>query len=155
MYSESDRNIFGPFYNGSEMVHADPLRIRRLLVHELGGDLNAVLSQAHAEEEPVRFQARDQLLSAARIAFDMTPFNPATGAGAVEADLWAALTAFLDFIEKKNPSGVSGPTSVPSTDPKSLLASVPPFVPTAAVGMKDTSGLSSIFHDSDFAVPGK
>ncbi len=98
MYTETQRRIFGPYWNGVAQVYADPIRVHRLLTHELDGDPNKYLTGAQAEDEPTRFQARNRLLAAATRALDMIPFSPETGQGALESDVMVALSNYLEFM---------------------------------------------------------
>jgi len=116
MYSEQDRRIFGPYFNGLQSVYGDPLQINRRLVHALDGDPAPVHERANSQEEAERFEAREKLVVAARYAFGMVEFNPTTGQGAVELDVWTALNSFLEWREKKDSTAVTLPTSQPLSD---------------------------------------
>ena len=126
MYSDQEKKVFGPIPNGKEeMIYVDPLRVYRHLVHWCDGDLNLVLKNAYyegeappPEEEPRVFQAAEKLIQATIKAFDITPFNPSTGEGSTDADVFALLDGFLGWLEDSKKKDVtSQPSSLPS-DPE-------------------------------------
>jgi hypothetical protein len=85
---------------GSGTKFVDPLRVYRRLTHALGQDPTATLTQARSPDPSVAFQAQEELYRAARFAFEL-PFDPATGQGATEEVLNAALRSYRDYVEKK------------------------------------------------------
>jgi hypothetical protein len=122
MYSESERAVFGPYFNGERLVYADPLAVYRALTHELDGEPNKHLENLKAAEEPVQFAAKERVLVAARKALGMVPFDDATGKGSLEQDVMAALTAYTEWMEKKSSNTGSGLISQPPTVPVSSPA---------------------------------
>lgn len=105
-WTHEDRQIFGPYSNGVDLVHGDPLRIYRRLIHFVGGDLDRVLKMARKPADPreaeatedQRYQATEALIDATIRAFDLIPFDPATGAGAKEVDVLNLLNTFLGWL---------------------------------------------------------
>src|SRR5258708_2968626 len=121
MFSEAQRRIFGPYFNGVTAIYADPLKAHRRLSYELGGDPEAVGIRANSEDQTEKFKARAMLLAATVKALDMVPFDPQTGQGASEVDVWAAYNSFVDFLEKKDGTEPRLPTSVPSSESPACL----------------------------------
>ena len=110
MHSEADRKIF-PYWNGREEVWADPITVQRRLHAACGGDANQVIAQTNAPDALTACTARDSLLAAIRLAFDM-PFDQMTGEMlGNESECFAAYDALTDYLEKKNLTGASMPTS--------------------------------------------
>lgn len=135
------RNVFS-YYNGKEIIFADPLAVHRRLTRALDGNPNEVLGKvdlgiagppdSYASEEdyaaaleqerltePLRYEATERMVEAVRAAFDMAPFNRLDGAGATEEDCRAALDTFIVFMEGKKKAPVNSPTSSPLTAPPS------------------------------------
>lgn len=103
MFTDAEREIF-PYFNGKQNVMGDPMKIRRRLYNRLGGDPNTVLNEARSDIPEVKDKATERLMAAVVYAFDMVPFNPQTGEGALEKHCNAALNSFVAWIEeKKNP----------------------------------------------------
>lgn len=115
MSDQRDRDIF-QYFNGECEAWGDPLAIHRRLTLALGGHPNRYIEQAKAAEELVAAEAEEKLDEAIRIAFRMVPFDPLTGSGATENHCRAALAAYADFLEKKNPSGATLPSPSPSSE---------------------------------------
>jgi hypothetical protein len=119
MYSEAQRRIFGPYSNGVSEVYADPIKVYRILSHELEGEPNRFIRGANSDDPQTAFESRNRLLAAAATALDMTAFDPGTGKGALESDVMAALNLFLEFMEKNAARGPNGPTWPQPTAPTS------------------------------------
>jgi hypothetical protein len=117
MFSEAERQIFGPYFNGHELVYADPQVVLRQLYAKLDGDPNRFIEEANSDDPSKRNAALDRLIPASREALDLAEFNTLTGHGAIEVDVLSALRLFLDFIQKKSPRVESLPTSYPRSDP--------------------------------------
>ena len=115
MWSEAERQIFGPYHDGRAQVYGDPLAIWRRLVHGLDGDVNRWLTHARSEEPEIRYQATERILVATVEAFDLAPFDRATGQGVLERDAMAILNTFFDWIDQKKSPPVNSPTSAPPT----------------------------------------
>jgi hypothetical protein len=114
-FSDKERDIFH-YHNGREWVYGDPLRVWRRLTNALDGQPNEALRAARSDIPAVREEAHEKVLAAAAYALEMAPFDPATGEGALEAQLTAALSAFLADLVKKKMTPASLPTSSgPST----------------------------------------
>ena len=127
---ELTQRTFGPFWNGSANVYADPLEVHRLLEkatksrvnllcrnaqhkgpEDAEGDDDETLENkalARAMSDAIAFPAIEELLAATREAFGLTPFDPATGTGATTRDCWAVLNAYFDFnAEQKKSTATS------------------------------------------------
>lgn len=136
MFPAESRNVFS-YHDGQRQRYADPLRVRRLLQKETGGELWHVWSlanevqkalgrMARAERSPAEagataelpegpsaemFAAEEALLDAARVAFDLPPFDPDTGEGATEEVCRRCLSSWLDWLSKKNEPDDGSPTT--------------------------------------------
>lgn len=134
MFNEAERRIFGPYFNGAEMVFADPIRVHRRLHFMLDGETNKYLALYRSENEVERYQAKEKLLPAAIYALDMVPFDPKTGQGSLEQDVMAALRAYLEFMDEKKEVGpilptCSQPTQEPlAVGPLALVRPLPPLI---------------------------
>lgn len=137
MFTEAERKIFGPYFNGAELVYADPLRVHRRLLYMLDGETNKWLEKAKSENLEERFQAKEKLLPAVVYALDMLPFDPKTGLGSLEQDVIAALRSYLEFMEGKGPRVPSMPISVPPMGP-GLSAPAPTMQPMWPSGVTST-----------------
>lgn len=131
MLVESDRRIFGPYFNGVGPVYADPMTIRRRLYYYLDGDPNKVIRDTRAEDPALRFQAKERLVAAAREAFEMIPWDAQAGRGALEVDVMKALKDYLVWLEKKDEQVPNLPTwsqpTAPEFSPLSPAASYPNY----------------------------
>jgi len=123
------------YWNGTADIHLDPSETRRKLIHSLGGkyaqiiaDYSAGIEPAQAgnpdaeptvdpELEPVRFQATEHILMAAREVFALPKVDGATGQGVGEDHVIAVFWEFLEFCEDAKKKRVASPTSSPSTEP--------------------------------------
>lgn len=115
MFNEAERRIFGPYFNGVEMVYADPLRIYRQLQAALDGDTNAYLERMRSEAAADSNTAKDRVLAAVISVFGMPAFDPKTGQGTLEQDAMAVLRNYLEFMHAKKEMGQSLRTySVPT-----------------------------------------
>ena len=116
MYSDEERQIFGPFYDGvHDQVYADPLHVRRILTLRLEGKPNDWLKITNSPDESDKAVAIGKVVPAAQEAFGLVPFDPKTGQGADEAYTLRVLDKFLRWQEAKKSSPRSCPTSQPPT----------------------------------------
>lgn len=116
IYSPQEREIFGPYWNGAVMRHADPLAAHVQLAHALDGEPGAWLVRARSPNEPERFEALTRVEQAAREVFGMVPFDPETGGGAQLADCLSVFKAFTDWVKKNGRNTPDSPTAAPPTD---------------------------------------
>ena len=107
MYTEEQRRVFGPFWDGSCNVYRDPIRVHRRLVHALGGEPNEWLSKFHTGD----YDAVEKVIQAAGWALEMIPFDYVTGDGATEAEVEDALRSYLGWLEGKDLPVAISPTS--------------------------------------------
>lgn len=123
-YPDEERRCFAYAVAG-QAIHIDPLTARRRLDHYLGRPLNDVLAQARSPDEAARFQADEDLLAAARLAFEK-PWDEATGAGATEDEMRAAVGGLSDFLYGRGTTGVTPP---PSSQPSGPFEPFPDDTP--------------------------
>src|SRR5262249_3807569 len=111
MFTEQQRKIFGPYPNGKgQQLYADPVAAYRVLMFHTDGELNSLLDRYNADELGLSATA-PQLASATCIAFDLEPFDRATGKGTLQDDALALLAQFMEWREEKKTPLVNSPTS--------------------------------------------
>jgi hypothetical protein len=98
---DSIKEVFGPYSNGEGMVYGDPLRIHRRLTAGLRGDPNTVIKDSNSEDPAVSYPATERLVQAVIQAFEMKPFDPATGKGATTDLALSTLATFTEWLRKK------------------------------------------------------
>jgi len=126
-FTDAQKRVFS-FEVAGQRLWADPLTVRRRLDHYLGRSLNQVLAEAQNSDPVVKFQADEELLKAARLAFEL-PWDPLTG-GATEVEIRTALRGLADFLSGSvTPVPMMQP-SWPGLDPS--LVSPPAMNPTSA-----------------------
>ena len=115
MFEDRDRLVFR-YQVDDRTVYADPLALRRRLVQATGGEINQLLREAadpppggayDPSQELACLAARERLAAAILAAFDLPPFDPATGGGTTEAVALAPLWEFTDWLEKNGSGGGS------------------------------------------------
>lgn len=138
----SERFVFGPYWNGEREVYGDPLEINMALVGHARGQLARLIeaskskgpddAETDTEEErankevlrdranAVAFPALYKMREVARLAFDLVPFDRATGNGATAKDCDRVLTDFFAFLSEQKKSTAASPTAAPPTEPASL-----------------------------------
>jgi len=99
-YSEEERKIFGPYYNGAEDVYADQIRAYRQFMVALDGDPNSVIKQTKDENKILSAQAKMKLADATRAALSMIPFDTMSGYGATDSDFLKVAAEYLEWMEK-------------------------------------------------------
>lgn len=150
MFSDTERAIFGPYFNGIQTVYADPIRVHRRLYAKLDGDPNKWFERMRVrkdeqgnplpEDQQVPLQernsAKERVLEAGLYALDITPFDPVSARGATENDIMAALRAYLEFRAKKKVSGQMQPPCSPCTQvsPNPFYQAPSPMRPIMASG---------------------
>ena len=104
-FTEAERDIFGPYFDGQRMRLGDPSKIRRYMVRACGGQPGALLKSIQNPDTPeaLKFEQTKQILDAAHFAFELHAFDEASGAGVLEKDVWATIKAFVAFCKKKSP----------------------------------------------------
>lgn len=130
MFTKPEREIF-QYHDGAAEVWGDPLLIRRRLILECKGRFDTLWDDFFfspseewpdstpenprprwtAEEKAAgilrQAEASEPFLAAVRAAFEMSPFDKATGQGATDADCERAVrawAAWLADVKKKTPS---------------------------------------------------
>lgn len=105
--------VFGPFFNGKDYVFADVVRVHRRLTAALDGEPNTWLEKAEGEDVELASEAKEKIDRAVRLAFDIAPFDTATGDGQTEGEVMATLDLFIDLLGKPAPTPEPSPTSSP------------------------------------------
>lgn len=122
MFTDQERAIF-PYDAGDgsgKTVFGDPMLLHRRLAQALEGSPNRWIEQYNSEDMAIALPAAEKLVEAVRWAFEMTPYDKATGRGAMEADVLKVLHDYLDFMDKKKVNAAPLPTSEPLTDSPAL-----------------------------------
>lgn len=117
MYAEQERLIFGPFDRGDgHQVYADPIRVRRRLTRLLDGDPRRALAACRGPDPGLALEAEERVFAAAIQAFDLVPFDPATGQGLREDGIVAVLNAFLSWEEAQRDFFGTSPTCAAASE---------------------------------------
>ena len=130
-------NIF-QYNDGTKTRFGDPTRIERLLNAHSGGSIYDVQERSKSPNPELADQAHDVLHMAICAAFELEPFNAATGTGTTEEFRNTLLEAFGNWRSKKKATTDLPPRS-PTTSagrPPSTQApypSVPPETKSATV----------------------
>lgn len=128
-FTREQRNIF-EYFNGIEMVKGDPLEIVEIMTHLLGMHPNEVQKQmgwieevtlpdgtakyvSHGQIGLPALEASRKYWEAVERAFEMPPFDKATGIGADRTVKQAAVAALAEFLQKKSSNAGLWPTSSP------------------------------------------
>jgi hypothetical protein len=138
MFTEQQRRIFGPYHDGEKEVYADPLKVYRRLHYQLEGVPNKTIKDTRSEDLHVRTEARDKLVAAAVYAFDLVPFDAATGKGVLTEDVEKVLADYLEWLEKNgsreakqrtsspvmgmHPFSVPAPSTTPNMSPSTSIS---------------------------------
>lgn len=115
LFADNEKLIFS-YDLGGEKRYADPLEVRRKLIRATAGEINDIIRdsqpQPQAEDDgetpsgstPVEsvaaLDAREKLVGAARIAFDLPPLDPKTGEGVPESEVHRVLNECLFWLKK-------------------------------------------------------
>ncbi len=134
MYTETEKQIFGPFDRGDGvMIYVDPIRVRRWLTALLDGRPGKVLETARCDVPLLAAEAEDRVLAASVTAFGLAAFNPATGEGLREDGIRAILNSFLAWWSDLKKKVERTPTSPPSSE-QAYSGGVPVTTSFAASG---------------------
>ena len=144
-FSEEERRIFS-YFDGTEKVFADPVRLhRRFRMALKGKDLQELWKSIQVPEPPPApkegeeasedynkyaqlspeqlrnlevkaNQSAEFLFSAISEAFEMPPLDKRTGKGATEPQMMRALTSFLSFLDDKKKAPDEPPKTSLSTE---------------------------------------
>lgn len=113
MFTPEERRIYGPYYDGQgNQVFADPVAVYRRLVAETAGNLDALLSQYNQGDLGVA-GVSFRLANATVAAFELQPFDKATGKGTLQDEALALLGNFLDWRDQKKTPVGNSPISAP------------------------------------------
>jgi hypothetical protein len=117
-FTEQERKVFGPYWNGVAKIYGDPLTIDRRMRRALEGDPNEFLAIAKDPNQPEseRFAATERVLRAAEFAFSLQPFDPASGQGSTEEQVREVLQQFSDWVDQKKTQQQNSQTCSPVTE---------------------------------------
>ncbi len=130
MYTESERQIYGPYFSGVTAVYADPIRVRRLLTDLLDGNPGKALAALAGPIPELRIEATERVLRAVVVAFGLVAFDPTTGQGLREDEVKGRLDDFLAWWAEVKKKPATSPTSPPSSG----SGNAPTTPPSAACG---------------------
>jgi hypothetical protein len=123
MQDTYERDIYGPFEDGcGNRRMADPIRVYRRLQQATAGQLAQLLTLAKSDDPVGSSEAEEKLVAAVVFAFDLAPFDPATGGGTTESMCRALLSDFVGWMDAKKKSRQTSQTSSPSTETPSFAA---------------------------------
>lgn len=125
------------YFNGIQEVYADPLMVHRHLMRLLDGASERIVNEANSDDVAISTPARDKLVAATRQAFGLLPFDPMTGAGAVEEEVMRIWDDFNCWLDKKKAKQETSPTDSPSTEGPSSM--VNPYLPSSKSDSPSTS----------------
>ncbi len=126
MFSEEERLIFGPYFDGRADVHGDPVRILRRLKTLLEGDVNKFLTQARSDVPELACIAYDRLIDATVQSFDLVGFDKVSGEGLTEDRVMSVLVSFTTWIDDVKKNGETPPTWPAPTEPTPSPGGDPP-----------------------------
>jgi hypothetical protein len=113
MFTPEERRIFGPYANAQgQQVYADPVAAYRRLLLYTEGELGTLLD-GYQQGELGQARSADMLAQATIKAFELEPFDKATGKGTLQDDALALLSQFLEWRDQKKTPVVNSPTSAP------------------------------------------
>src|SRR5262245_9391405 len=110
MWSAEERLIF----QLPDKRLVDPQHAYRVLLVKTNGELNSLLAQ-YQEGEMGEAVTAGRLAAAAVAAFDLPPFDQATGQGTLEDEALNVLSRFLAWRDQKKTTTATPPTSPPPT----------------------------------------
>lgn len=123
---EMIRDIF-KYKVGGKSVCGDPVALNTRLTIACGGDWVKLAQQAFPNPAPTEDtalvfskQAETRLIEAVRKAFGLLPYDVATGAGSLQAEVLEVFDAYTDFSLKKKNS-----TEPSLTSPQPTASDVP------------------------------
>lgn len=128
MFDDLEKKVFR-YEVGGVVYWEDPLAVRRALMRHSAGQFynwqndaiepdkpESYVSPSPSDTSPsqqemieiarkassvmVRLDAQERVLECVRKAFDLAPFDRATGQGVVEDDVWRVLDEFSRWLEK-------------------------------------------------------
>lgn len=105
-----------PYNDGSKDRFGDPSKIDRILEAYANNNLRGLLEQTASPNPELSLPAWESLYAAIRAAFELSPYDPATGLGSTEDFCFSLLESFLDWKDKKKANGGNLPTSSQPTD---------------------------------------
>lgn len=120
-------NIF-PYNDGKQDRFGDPMRIERVLESHCGGSLYDLMQRSKSENPDLANPATDQILEAICKAFELEPFNAATGTGTTEEFQLALLDQFADWRSKKK-ANIDLPPNSPTTSVGVPFSGPKPYQP--------------------------
>lgn len=120
MFTEDERRIYGPYFNGAKEVLADPLALNRKIKALMGGNPAKLVEDYNSGIAEVAFEAGERFFAAVREAFGLVAFDPETGDGMTESDCLKCWNDFQSWLKKKDVTDRNSPTSVPPLVPGGL-----------------------------------
>lgn len=121
MFSDQDRKIFGPIFNGREVVHIDPTRVKRKMSALCPGNLfnEHLLRWKNPQQEvdpQLSLESSEIVLDCIIKAFDLIPFDPLSGNGLSDDDVIDVWNSYSEWVKKKLTSTENSQTSALSMD---------------------------------------
>ena len=110
-----ERTIFGPYWTGSAQRFADPLMIRLRYQHACNGKYDEMVANLRSKDPDTLFKAYDGLIKSTWYAFELEPFDPATGKGTTPTDTVELAKRFAAWQAEVKKKSALKPTSAPVT----------------------------------------
>lgn len=113
LFADNEKLIFS-YDLGGEKRYADPLEVRRKLIRATAGEINDIIRDSQPQvvddgetpsgatpvESMAALDAREKLVGAARVAFDLPPLDQKTGEGVPESEVHRVLNECLFWLKK-------------------------------------------------------
>lgn len=100
-FSQAEKEIFGPYFDGEKERWADPLRVRRTLDMALAGRVNDYLARMVADNPVEKGEAINAVIQAAAHAFGLKLFDPETGEGVLDSSVLNLMESYTDWENEK------------------------------------------------------
>ncbi|OAI39612.1 hypothetical protein AYO40_01220 [Planctomycetaceae bacterium SCGC AG-212-D15] len=117
MFEGKERKVF-KYHNGISDVWADPLALNRKIRALMNGDPAKVVANYNSDNQNESDAAAELFFPAIARAFEVAPFDKATGEGFVDEDLLKLWEMFQSWLDEKKKKEESSRTSVPPTAPQ-------------------------------------
>ncbi len=123
-----DRDIFQATLPDGGSRYYDPLAVGRRLIEATKNQLAEIVDRTQAADVVVQEVAFGRLADACIAAFQLPPFDPATGLGTLESESLAVYEQYAVWLNKKkvntgDSATGSPPTAASPTDPSPTTSS--------------------------------
>lgn len=95
------------YHDGQRFRFADPIAVYRMLWIECGGNPQDLLASSESATPQLAVPSAEKMVGAVRRVFALAPFDSETGGGCTDADAYAVLDGFCDFLDEKKKKPVN------------------------------------------------